>query len=176
MCCVAHSSNVSKFHSIEVNVLSNTSDSIRFKCILLHTRVRVHTNFISPNHIFCCGTAQHSSHSHTSFTTAYYPLCSRHVRHAISRPICNSSTIHFRLMVYQKCIPFSCDTNILARKFQIGQAPSNLLGQDEEVFQCWLTHKSYLHRVICKISLRNFLRFLVLVKGEGVVRIRNLSV
>lgn len=149
-CVVAHSSNVSKFHAIEVNVLSHSSDSICLECIVYYCRrTFVYTN-ISPNHIFCCDThspAQHSTvHIRIYRTLQHIILFAQGMLAMQFLALCNSSSIHFRLMVYQKCIPYACDTNIRARKFRIGQVPSDLLGQDEEVFQCWLTHKSYLHR------------------------------
>lgn len=136
-CVVVRSTNVSKFHSIEVNVLSNPSDSIRFECICILnacacpcTQISFHPTIF---YVVTRSTAQHSTHSHMTFTTAYYPLCSSMLAMQFLA-LCNSSSIHFRLMVYQKWISFVCDTNILVRKLQFGQVPSNLLGQDEEVF------------------------------------------
>lgn len=84
-CVVAHSSNVSKFHAIEQSKWQYPLWMYINYC----RRVSMYTNFILPNHIFVVTlTAQHSKRSHMPHTAvAYYPLCSRHVRHAISRPM-----------------------------------------------------------------------------------------
>lgn len=98
LCALQHRMHI-PFFSVVMNDWSNRSNSIRFACMLY---TRIHTNFILPDHFFCCDSQQHTATYRCTMddcgmqhVIAYYPSCSSTFAMQFSS-CANSSSIPFR--------------------------------------------------------------------------------